>query len=222
MLHNLGSTVKDRGSDSVSIAAMYRHHFRTEVNPGNLATLLQSYVTRSDLNLSRDTETSFKTMNRRNNMLNVPVLNIVGEQSSHVDGTITFNMRVNPALCTWMKISDAGMVLEEQPKKIAEAVGLFLQGLGYTLRMGRSRSATVRPNKLALQIKGMINSIYSIQILAFANGVIVWNGMFIHLFETVLCTCHNCRVLSRQKFNRICDCSDCYSSPNDLLKRVNE
>ena len=87
-------------------------------------------MTRSDLNLSRDTETSFKTMNRRNNMLNVPVLNIVGEQSSHVDGTITFNMRVNPALCTWMKISEAGMVLEEQPEKAAEAVGLFLQGLG--------------------------------------------------------------------------------------------
>ena len=113
-------------------------------------------------------------------MLNVPVLNIVGEQSSHVDGTITFNMRVNPALCTWMKISDAGMLLEEQPEKVAEAVGLFLQGLGYTLRMGRSRSATVRPNKLPLQIKGTINCFYSIQGFVFANEVIVWNGMFIH------------------------------------------
>jgi len=31
-----------------------------------------------------------------------------------------------------MKIQDAGMILEEQPTKVAEAVKLFLQGLGHT------------------------------------------------------------------------------------------
>jgi hypothetical protein len=32
-----------------------------------------------------------------------------------------------------MKIQDAGMILEEQPAKVAEAVKLFLQGLGHTV-----------------------------------------------------------------------------------------
>ena len=145
--HHLGSTVKARGSYGINLAAMYRQYFRTEVNPSNFARLLESYVTRSDLSIARNSD-------KRNRMLRVPVLNIVGEQSCHVDGTIVFNMKVDPAQCTWMKISDAGMVLEEQQDKVAEAVGLFLQGLGYTVRMGRSRSATVRPNKLALQTKG--------------------------------------------------------------------
>ena len=155
--HHLGNIGKDRGSEVVSIAAMYRQYFRTEVNPGNLARLLQSYVTRSNLNMAGDKESSLKTMNRRNRTLNMPVLNIVGDQSPHVEATITFNGRMDPAKCTWMKIGDAGMVLEEQKEKVAEAIGLFLQGMGYTLRIGRSRSATVRPNKLALQVKGELN-----------------------------------------------------------------
>ena len=43
------------------------------------------------------------------------------------------------------------MVLEEQPEKVAEAICYFLQGLGYTLKILRSRSATVRPSKLELK-----------------------------------------------------------------------
>lgn len=30
-----------------------------------------------------------------------------------------------------LQISDCGMVLEEQPNKVSEALRLFLQGLGY-------------------------------------------------------------------------------------------
>ena len=41
------------------------------------------------------------------------------------------NGRLDPSNSSWMKISDAGMVLEEQPSKISEALRLFLQGLGY-------------------------------------------------------------------------------------------
>jgi hypothetical protein len=55
-----------------------------------------------------------------------------------------------------MKIQDAAMILEEQPAKVAEALGLFLQGLGYTLRRvgqasknrnQRSSSVTATPYK---------------------------------------------------------------------------
>ena len=49
-----------------------------------------------------------------------------------------------------MKIQDAGMILEEQPAKVAEAVKLFLQGIGHTVVLlrktnpntGRSKSLT--------------------------------------------------------------------------------
>lgn len=49
------------------------------------------------------------------------------------------------------------MVLEEQPSKVAEAVKLFLQGLGYTTvrGLGKLRSASLAntPIKRALQGK---------------------------------------------------------------------
>merc|ERR1712226_1754033 len=66
--------------------------------------------------------------------LKMPVINMTGDQSPHVDATVVFNGRLQPNRCTWMKIQDAAMILEEQPAKVGEAVKLFLQGLGYTLR----------------------------------------------------------------------------------------
>ncbi|XP_023330222.1 protein NDRG3 [Eurytemora carolleeae] len=78
----------------------------------------------------------------------MPVLNIVGDNSPHIEATVNFNGRLDPARCTWMKMQEAGMVLEEQPIKVAEAIRLFLQGLGYTLST-RSRSVTSSPLKLS-------------------------------------------------------------------------
>ncbi len=55
-----------------------------------------------------------------------------------------------------MKIHEAGMVLEEQPDKAGEAIRLFLQGLGYTLRNGRSKSVSETTRKLSLNITGVL------------------------------------------------------------------
>ena len=42
------------------------------------------------------------------------------------------NSRMIPSRTQWMKLSDCGgMILEEQPAKLAEAIRLFLQGQGY-------------------------------------------------------------------------------------------
>ena len=73
---------------------------------------------------------------------------MTGDQSPHVDATVVFNGRLQPNKCTWMKFQDSAMVLEEQPAKVAEAVKLFLQGLGHTLAKRRSSSKTgesIRP-----------------------------------------------------------------------------
>ena len=136
--HHLGTMTKERSG----LASLYRNHFSSELSPTNLALLLQSYVSRREVSLTRAS-------------LKIPVLNIVGEQSPHVEATISLNMKVDPANSTWMKINDAGMVLDEQPEKVAEAVSLFLQGLGHTLKVQRSKSANVRPSKLQLKGKNV-------------------------------------------------------------------
>ena len=96
--------------------------------------LLQSYMARSDLSLTREIATNGKPLFGTSRTLKMPVINMTGDQSPHVDATVVFNGRLQPNRCTWMKIQDAAMILEEQPAKVAEAAILFLQGLGYTFR----------------------------------------------------------------------------------------
>lgn len=150
--YHLGSLGGDRSIDSVSLASILKQHFIAEVNPVNLALLIQAYVTRTDIKLARDLAANGKTMLGSNRTLKMPVLNMVGDHSPHIEATVNFNGRLDPAKCTWMKIQDAGMVLEEQPEKAGEAIRLFLQGLGYTLRNGRSRSVCEASRKLSLNI----------------------------------------------------------------------
>jgi len=152
--YHMGSIPKDKGRGHVSPVVMFRQYFQNEVKPSNLAAIMQSYVRRSDLKIQRERSTG-KSKSEGQATLEMPVLNIVGDRSPHVEATVTLNGRLNPAKCTWMKIQNAGMVLEEQQEKVAEAVGLFLQGLGHTLRIGRSRSAVNNTqNRLSLQLKG--------------------------------------------------------------------
>ena len=96
--------------------------------------LLQAYMARNDLGLAREMASNGKPMFGASRTLKMPVINMTGDQSPHVDATVVFNGRLQPNRCTWMKIQDAAMILEEQPAKVGEAVKLFLQGLGYTLR----------------------------------------------------------------------------------------
>ncbi|XP_068621513.1 protein NDRG3 isoform X2 [Battus philenor] len=119
MWHHFGRFPEERNHD---LAQMYRAYFTRNVNPTNLSLLIDSYVRRTDLNIARDAAT-----------IRAPVLNITGALSPHVDDTVTFNGRLQPTNSTWMKISDSGMVLEEQPGKISEAFRLFLQGEGYAV-----------------------------------------------------------------------------------------
>ncbi|XP_063392912.1 protein NDRG3 isoform X3 [Cydia fagiglandana] len=128
MWHHFGKFPEERNHD---LTQMYRMHFNRNVNPTNLSLFIDSYLRRTDLGISRDAET-----------IKAPVLNITGALSPHVEDTVTFNGRLHPNNSTWMKISDCGMVLEEQPGKISEAFRLFLQGEGYV--------APLSPTKIVL------------------------------------------------------------------------
>ncbi|KAF7488628.1 Protein NDRG3 [Sarcoptes scabiei] len=120
--HHFGTLTENRNRDLIQV---YRTYFSGRNHCArNLALFLDSYIKRSDLNIVRG--------NKSKNF-NCSVLIICGALSPHVEDTVTMNSRLNPENSTWMKLSDCGMVLEEQPQKVSEAFRLFLQGLGYAL-----------------------------------------------------------------------------------------
>ncbi|XP_053692948.1 protein NDRG3 isoform X1 [Sabethes cyaneus] len=141
MWHHFGRNPEERNLDLVQL---YKSNFERSINPVNLAMLIDSYIKRTDLNIARTPSGSPQTAAS----LKMPVLNITGALSPHIDDTVTFNGRLVPEKTNWMKISDCGLVLEEQPGKLAEAFRLFLQGEGYAVgalqKLGKlSRASTV-------------------------------------------------------------------------------
>lgn len=123
MWHHFGRLTEERNHDLVHV---YREYFEHHVNPTNLALFIDAYIRRTDLNIVRELD-----QNRQSRTVKVPILNMTGALSPHVDDTVTFNSRLDPTSSTWMKLQDCGMVLEEQPAKVVEAFRLFLQGNGY-------------------------------------------------------------------------------------------
>ncbi|XP_053978916.1 protein NDRG3 isoform X2 [Hylaeus volcanicus] len=138
MWHHFGRGTEDRNHDLVQV---YKNYFERHVNPTNLALLIDSYVRRSDLNITRELDPIRK---KEGLTLGVPVMNITGALSPHVDDTVTLNGRLDPTNSSWMKISDCGMVLEEQPGKVSEAFRLFLQGEGYVAPLSPLKMADYR------------------------------------------------------------------------------
>jgi len=134
MWHHFGYVSDERNHD---LAHVYRQYFMSSVNPANLGLFIDSYVRRSDMNITRELDPILKKDVRT---IRPPVLNVTGALSPHVDDTVTFNGRLDPVNSTWMKIQDCGMVMEEQPAKLAEAFRLFLQGQGYALKLFRKNS----------------------------------------------------------------------------------
>ncbi|PBC27936.1 hypothetical protein APICC_06830 [Apis cerana cerana] len=138
MWHHFGRGTEERNHDLVQV---YKNYFERRVNPTNLALLIDSYVRRTDLNITRELD---PTRKKEGLTLGVPVMNITGALSPHVDDTVTLNGRLDPMNSSWMKISDCGMVLEEQPGKVSEAFRLFLQGEGYVAPLSPLKMADYR------------------------------------------------------------------------------
>jgi len=119
MWHHFGYEPSERAHDLVT---MYKTYFEKDINSSNLGRLVEQYIARTDINLTRGGET-----------LQVPVLNLVGGLSPFVDETVTLNGRLAPEKTNWLKVQDSAMVLDEQPGKVCEAFRLFLQGQGFCL-----------------------------------------------------------------------------------------
>ncbi|XP_030840584.1 protein NDRG3 isoform X1 [Strongylocentrotus purpuratus] len=111
------------------LVALFRENLAKNVNAFNLSLFVNSYIRRTDLNIRRELD-PFKQKNLRG--VKAHSMLIVGANSPHVNDSVEMNARMDPARSQWMKMSDCGgMILEEQPAKLAEAIRLFLQGQGY-------------------------------------------------------------------------------------------
>ncbi|TRY62533.1 hypothetical protein TCAL_06292 [Tigriopus californicus] len=133
--HHFGYAPDERAHDLVN---MYKHYFSQDLTAANLAKLSEQYIWRTAIDIDREHNMDQKGDTKT---LKIPVLNLVGAYSPFVEETVTLNGKLNPVNCTWMKIQDAAMVLEEQPGKVAEAFLLFMQGQGYCLNLRRKSVA---------------------------------------------------------------------------------
>jgi len=108
------------------------------VNPTNLSHLITSYVWRTDLGIQRGDEIRDPKVKPFN--FKCYVMNVMGDDSPHDDDVVETNGRLDPAQSSFVKFSDCGgMVLEEQPAKMAEALRHFLQGLGFVPHLSVTR-----------------------------------------------------------------------------------
>lgn len=121
--HHFGTIDENRNQDLIF---QLRSYFSEKnIHPHNLALFISSFLARTDLGLVRGSDKqSFQC----------PVLLLTSFHSPHIEDTVYMNSRLNPQQSQWMKLSDCGMPLEEQPGKVAEALRLFIQGLGYSLK----------------------------------------------------------------------------------------
>ncbi|XP_057671759.1 protein NDRG3 isoform X2 [Diorhabda carinulata] len=164
MWHHFGRQTEERNHDLVQV---YKSYFERNVNPTNLALFIDSYVRRTDLNIYREMD----PLKKKNASLAMPVMNITGSMSPHMEDTVTFNGRLDPTNSSWMKISDCGMILEEQPAKVSEAFRLFLQGEGYV--------APLSPTKMAMYRKASLEELLKSKMSPTGH----WPSNIIHITE---------------------------------------
>lgn len=110
------------------------------MEPFNLALFIDSYTKRDKLPFRRISSGLFSFGDATS--LTCKTMLLVGDDSPHLDDVTQMNASLNPAKTSLVKVSDCGgLVLEEQPEKTAEAIRLFLQGMGYIPLLKSTRLA---------------------------------------------------------------------------------
>lgn len=128
MWYHYGSSVDEREQLSKESMEIYSNLLKgIQLNPHNLSLLIESYITRGEIRICREV---------RETQPKCQIAIICGAFSPQItiNDSVLTNAKLDPAKTTWMKMSDAGMVLEEKPFQMARVLRLFLQGIGYTLK----------------------------------------------------------------------------------------
>lgn len=127
----------------------------SRINPINLSHLCNSYINRSDIGIQRK---NFENSSPDPYNFKMLVLNVMGDSTPHDDDVVDTNGRLDPTKSSFVKIADCGgMVLEEQPSKMAECLRCFLQGLGYATNLSLVKnSISYRNSVVALKQKAAL------------------------------------------------------------------
>ncbi|UJR33050.1 hypothetical protein I4U23_020509 [Adineta vaga] len=126
-----------------------RRHLEENVNAKNVIKLLNSFLKRTPIEMERPNESNKNANSPK--VLKCTVLNITGFSSPHKDDVIDTNDRCDPKKSSYVEFADCGgAILEEQPAKTAEAIRLFLQGLGHISYMSIPKFSVA--NRLTEQI----------------------------------------------------------------------
>jgi len=131
--HWFGSKTMENNHDLVLVYS----DFVKMINPTNLSFFIESYITRTDLAITRPAYPDDKSAN----CIRCPVMLVAGQHSPHLQDTVDMNSRLDTSTCQWMKFDCGGMVIEEAPEKLAEAIRLFLQGMGYVINLNQTQLA---------------------------------------------------------------------------------
>ncbi|KAI3413527.1 hypothetical protein GPALN_011017 [Globodera pallida] len=122
MWHHFGRHIEECNPD---IVQQYHDYFYSYSNTWNLALYIDAFLNRSEVIL-RD----MKSVS--DYLLKVPILQIVGMNSAFISESVYVNSQLNPRISEWMKVSDScGLVLDDKPLEVMQAMFLFLQGLGF-------------------------------------------------------------------------------------------
>jgi hypothetical protein len=85
----------------LKLEAFLGHFLQKNIKNHWRLIFFQSYMNRTDLGLAREIAANGKAMLGSTRTLKMPVLNMTGDYSPHIDATVTFNGRLQPHKCTW-------------------------------------------------------------------------------------------------------------------------
>ncbi|XP_064416501.1 protein NDRG2 isoform X3 [Latimeria chalumnae] len=112
---------QDEIYNNTELVQRYRHAIANSTNLANIQLYWNSFNSRRDLNIERETET-----------LKCPVMLVVGDQGPHEDATVECNTKLDPTQTSFLKMADSGGLPQvTQPGKLTEAFKYFVQGMGY-------------------------------------------------------------------------------------------
>jgi len=156
--HHFGYETWEKNHDLIET---YSRIF-SKLNPINLSYLTTAYINRSDLGIQRNDYENSPKVQKFN--FKCAVLNVMGDHSPHEDDVVETNSKLDPTNSSFVKFADCGgMVLEEQPAKLAESLRHYLQGLGYVTHLSITRHSLANRNSdQAIKQKALLQKVSSV------------------------------------------------------------
>lgn len=133
--HNLAALM-DAWLERDSIP-LQRPELQRKLSKSSIMAAFQSQ--KADLDLQQQQQPPAKS--EPNNQISCDVLLVTGQRSPHSQSVEQLFSKLSPKNSSCIRFPDCANPIEEQPNKLAQAMALFLQGLGYSLRAFQRRQS---------------------------------------------------------------------------------